>query len=247
MRVALIPPVTYMGDIERSQYQLVLPLNNLTYQYHYRMARLRGSYLILDNGAAEGKALEGPELVDLASQLMVHEVVVPDVVGNCKATIEAAKAFEEYARPSHFNHMGVIQGQTFEELEKCIEAFGEMEWINTFGIPRHLLTTLDEVSARVWCCEYIRERNGYFNAYDIHLLGTNPKYMNELGRYQEKFNRYDVRGVDTSAPYVYANERHLLDYGNEVHRPEGYFEIQNISRNLIDLNINKLLSWTNNG
>jgi hypothetical protein len=162
------------------------------------------------------------------------------------ATKHKVQSWHDKVKPNTFNYMGVIQGDTVKECQKCIDFYMDVPWITSIGVPRHLITTVQGNIAeiRMSLVLYIRERHG--NGMNIHLLGTSPDYITELRDWGDGFNRYGVRGVDTSAPFNYAMTSALIADGDVVLRPKGYFKRTELNEDILDLNIKSLHDWVNN-
>lgn len=244
IRLALIPPYRNVNIVQRTDYQLLLPqcLSNGRYVRAYQRARHNGSYMILDNGVAEGLETDPGELVELARRMMVNEVVIPDTIGDAEATLKQAYTFKD--APYEFNYMGVVQGSSFGECTDCIKGFKAMKYITTLGIPRHLLDIGEGM--RFSLVDYIRLKYG--SDYAIHLLGMNRKYTNELISYGSAYRAFNVRGIDTSTPFIYAmHGAALTDYKMLLERPEDYFDrsIDNKDLNYINLVIMKDWAYGN--
>lgn len=245
MRLALIPPYSQVSTIYRTDYQLVLPehLAEKRYQEAYITARRNGDYMIMDNGAAEGNLLSPGQLRSMALGLMVHEIVVPDVLGDMYATLQMAKEFFQFGVDTRFKYMGVVQGRTLDECCACVEAyFSDHGNITVLGIPRHLISTCKQKNIRAELAMYIR-RN--YPGYQVHLLGTNPAYIRELKEYSYDFHIAGVRGVDTSAPFNYAYRAKSILDGEHAGRPEDYFNVNLSVKGAVDYNIQILKSWVN--
>lgn len=232
MRLALIPPISRIGDIERTDYQLMLPYidglptnRNMQYLRAYKEAVARGDYVILDNGAAEGEEMpEWEHLLKLAHEVGTSEVVLPDVIGEPEATYELAKEAWANSDPS-LKYMYVIHGPSLPHCYDAIDdAFRLGKGQFTIGLPRHLVTTI-HFAARV---DLVRYLNGHFRfpdaTWQVHLLGTNRYWMQEVKYISDVDEHRIVRGVDTSAPYCYAyRQQHMCD--GIVERPEEYWTI----------------------
>jgi hypothetical protein len=252
VKIALIPPISLLDNIFRTDYQLLLPhlTNDMTYYDAYREARKRGDFLILDNGAAEGHKADNEELLATAEDIMVQEVVMPDVLGDLEGTKQEVLDFNEHLyRPTNiaelhdFRYMGVIQGQTWNDVITCIDFYNSFDHVTTLGIPRILLDTLGDPEARLSVCRNITERYG--SRFALHLLGTNPNYIRELSRFGSEFVALGVRGVDTSAPFNYANCGKFVEHFDNISRPGEYFHLDqhhfdNIS---VKHNCQEMIDW----
>ncbi len=242
IKLALIPPIEHVNSIANTDYQLLLPqlISEPKYFRAYERARRDGAFMILDNGIAEGVETSPSVLHALAHETMVNEIVVPDTLGDLEATIHQAKQFESCAR-SGFRYMGVVQGQSLSECYDCIRVFRDLPYIRTIGIPRHLLTTINE-DARALIVAFARRNFGW--RFAIHLLGTNPSFMNEFVSYGQHYQDQGVRGVDTSAPYNYALAGATLLDDVKVPRPDNYFNLVIKDGNLATINIQLMKGWT---
>lgn len=246
MKLALIPPYRYL-DKTVDDYHLILPqyLGDASYKAKYQQHRRQGHYLILDNGAAEGIHFTVGVIHTIATDMMVNEIVVHDVMNEFYDTRDRVQAWNDYVIPNTFNYMGVVQGKTLDECKDCINFYLDVPWITSIGIPRHLITTVKNAMTeiRISLVLYIREQQG--NDISIHLLGTSPDYITELRDWGESFRRHGVRGIDTSAPFNYAMASELVSDGNVVLRPKGYFKRTELNEEVLDLNIKALHDWIN--
>jgi hypothetical protein len=206
----------------------------------------RGGFTILDNGAAEGVQLAWDQLYKIARRYHVNELALPDVMGDFNLTKTAVdEVFKDTWHPTnHFGLMGIVQGQTFDECDEMIRYYLGMQGrtLTSIGIPRHLITTLDADHARLLLAEHIRQLD---HTIDIHLLGTNPMHITELKNLGRYFRALNVRGVDTSAPFVYAAHGLWIGDGVARQRPDDYFDLPRsaISQKLVDMNIATLKEW----
>lgn len=226
MKLALIPPKCFIDDIFRTDYQLVVPGTNSIDSY--REARKRGDFIILDNGAPEGKALDNHGLLNLAVSLMPQEIVIPDVMQNMGGTLTKLDEFESFIFETQYNlefsFMGVVQGDNMNDIIACLHEYNKRAWIHTIGIPRHLIDTLGEPGIRATIATEIHRTYG--SRFAIHLLGTNSNYIRELSRFKREFAEANVRGVDTSAPFNYANVGKFIDHWDRIARPGNYFDLE---------------------
>lgn len=232
MELALIPPFSYLKDTFKTNYQLMLP--HLLYNEEYEAVYAHhcgapNQFVILDNGAAEGEQPSIEELLGLATIFDPDELVIPDVIGDKSATIALAEELEsvacEYGVLENCNYMFVLQGQTFDEVLDCARWVQTQEWISTVGIPRHLITTLSDKSARIAVANAIQIFDDWSKK--IHFLGANPINTAEaIALADSQFTIQDfVRGMDTSMPYNYAHAGLYITSQAVTKRPENYFEL----------------------
>lgn len=228
MKLALIPPNAHAFAMRNTDYQLLLPdaLENPQQRNAARWLRRRGDYLILDNGMVEEGLRDYNELTDTAHEFMVNEIVLPDVYQDAEETKKAVNNVLDTIDYDRFNYMGVLQGKTFQEVFDMVHFYRtELPFVRCYGIPRHLITTLEEPDARVRVAMFIRkteELDDY--PIDIHLLGMNPTYTKEISDFGRMFRHFNVRGVDTSLPFNAAINGQMLIKGEFAERPKDYFE-----------------------
>jgi hypothetical protein len=252
LKLAIIPPLCYPYEFGSDNYKLILPqLWDVipTRQKYFEATMLnhrRGGFTILDNGAAESKPYDWDELLKLARRFHVNEVVLPDVMGDTKATREAVeKVFADTWHPvNHFGLMGVIQGTDPEEIYDLIKFYLGMQGrtLTSIGIPRCLIRSMDVDQARLLVAKWIRTEDEQI---PIHLLGTDPEYIWELRDFGRYFRALGVRGVDTSAPFVYAAGGEWIGSGAVRKRTEDYFDLprDSFNKQLLEQNIATLKEW----
>lgn len=236
MKVAHILPPKVVDQVPAkllNDYSLILPslFQHQTYRNFYRK---QDGYMILDNGAAEGKR-ESLELICNMGRAMlgkVDEIVLPDVIGNMDGTLDAIaqEYYTAFEYRTRFKFMMVLQGKTFLDYlscaERAINMFGGL--IHAFGVPRHILSTLQNTtSKRDARLRLARELLSRHPNKAVHLLGTNPAYPYELLEYGQQLSDIGVRGVDTSMAWNAALSGTLLD-------PKGLNYNINISRQPIE-------------
>jgi len=225
MRVALIPPLHRLDDLKLTNYQLMLPYidglptrRNPRYCDYYAAAVKRGDYVILDNGAAEGKMDDWQSLLNLAKYVGATEVILPDVIGDQAGTFRVASA-AWHTRDSMLKYMYVAQGQTMGDVMLSIDEARQLSPYLAIGLPRHLLTTIS-FDARVQLVRWMNE--AFSDRLNIHLLGTNRSWLQEVKYIQRVDRKKYIRGVDTSAPYCYAAfDADMTE--DEIDRPDDYF------------------------
>jgi len=250
VKLALIPPFAFAGDMLLSNYQLVLPecfrSDVYTAKVYAMRAQGRSDFIMLDNGAAEGNAWHPQALQAIAREFKVDEIVVPDMLGEKDGTLDLLEQYEKELTPDElreFRHMGVPQGQTEIEFMACIDAFAEKMWIDTIGVPRHMLQTLGNKFARVRLANWIIQRHP--GRFKVHYLGSSAQMLNEAKMLQVATPW--ARGMDTSMPYYAAF--HGIDISEPdppiIARPENYFERAafEFGRAYLEANLMTLKGW----
>ena len=143
MQVASIVPIHYLPLIKGKPYHLCLAhlaLNYTEYRDFYKEEAQNGSYVILDNGAAEGETVEVQELLQLAIYLGASEVILPDFIGDYEKTItESYRALHYIKSREDYKGkvMAVPQASSFKSWLTAAEEM--LTWpIDTLGIPREI-------------------------------------------------------------------------------------------------------------
>lgn len=262
MELALIPPASnsMLGYAERHEMQLVLP--HLTDKKNYYDFMLdmqgRGDYLILDNGAAEGRRTSDAKLVRLAQDLHVSEVALPDVLYNASETLQRVRNILDdqplllsHDRP--FNLGFVAQGHTLVQakwlINRVVQSVGAEEVLTTVYLPR-LLVTNNDFYARLTMAEWIHKK---YPELQIHMFGTSRLWPKEVLAIKEECPY--VRSIDTSAPFVYAQAGMVLDApalnGLEEGpaRREDYFKLtdRDFRANILTRNVELIEGWVTSG
>jgi len=187
------------------------------YLNHYKGGH---DFKILDNGVAEGLPTDPALLFQYAQELSVHELVVPDVMGDCDATIDLALDFKKHVRPG-FQYMGVAQGKSLAEVIKCATALDKMGYMSTLGIPR-VLNRVIHKAFRQSFLENVLPRQ-VFDFVDYHCLGTS-EWTREVKALAD-LNNPKLRGIDTSLPCVMGLIDRRLDEHEYVGRTGDFFGI----------------------
>jgi hypothetical protein len=211
MKVALISPVPE-HRARNTQYHLLLPhlLERGAYTTFYKD---RKGFKILDNGEAEGYKTTHEDLIRLAQEHKVDEIVCPDVMGNAEETMTAVESFlsDPVAWSWSKNFAAVVHGQNPKEVDECMEYYANEDLIHTIMLPRILGRTMGR-NARLQAAKALRS-NGCEKP--IHCLGAFDwvEEVCSLGW------QGIVRGIDTSLPYCLAMKGIRIwdetDYQNE--------------------------------
>ena len=247
MHVGLIPPKGLENYALRSKFHLALAIPELMERRMYagmytRVAAL-GDFVVLDNGIAEKKPAEPALLLEYAKRLKANEVVLPDVLTDAKETVKAVETFLRQDAPLNYSFMAVAQGTKISDYLWCVERFANISFIQTIGIPRHMLETIGQRACRIDLARKIHDE--YPQRFEIHLLGTNPVWLHEV-KSVAKYAPH-IRSVDTSMPFSYALAGEVLETtSQQITRPHRYFEAdwsKRVEGTLLHANIRTLLKW----
>lgn len=248
MKLALIPPRGWERHALHTDFHLALAqVSNKFYDEVYTRAADRDDFIIVDNGASEGRPVGDFLLYSQAKKWNASEVVLPDVMFNGIETFGRAQRFERNIHDSAyvfdaFNYMAVAQGQSVEEVKDCITNLSGLSYVTTIGIPRHLIRTLQNRFIRLALAEWIDKE--FPNRFQIHLLGTHPSVPSEIVRAAR--DTPCIRSVDTSMPFNYAIAGvTLTQTAPAIGRPANYLhDIQNMSSAVLKQNIETMKRWT---
>lgn len=143
IKQAIIPPIHDL-DLADSLSNLYLVLSWLClqdegYRNHWiDLKKNKDCYIILDNGANEGKLSNDDELIKLACDMGINEVVTPDVYLDWYGTVDKTKNFlikyHDTLKKNNINTMSVLQGKTEEEFNSCFDAFVSDNRVNILGV-----------------------------------------------------------------------------------------------------------------
>lgn len=209
MKIASIVPIPYLRLIDGKEYHLCLAhlaLYSPEYKEFYRQQAAKGSYVILDNGAAEGETVNSSKLVQLAREIGARELILPDYIGDAHRTLDESYKMLHYIKArGDFGGkvMAVPQGLTLKEW--IAVATEMMNWpIDVIGIPKFLTYAFGPYGRLL----ALRALPAPSISIEYHLLGCayDPREVAAI----EKLFPHLVRGVDSSLPYLYARDGYEL-------------------------------------
>lgn len=246
MRAALIPPIPHLNEYGHGSFHLLLAhlIKRSPYRTHYRKERKLNSYLVLDNSAHEkGTGEDAEDLLTCAGAVNAQEIVVPDVLDNADATIEACLSAHEvwYEKKNSLMAMHdpalmyVPQGQTKEDWVRCMHELVRIHLYcsRRYSLKRDLVLGLSK-DYEVWPGGLLdlienhiiplkRDLAQKGLKMPLHLLG----WGRDLWQLNEIAKRHDwIRSTDSAKPFVYALSDIQLVYGKTPvypTRPRGYF------------------------
>ena len=212
MKIATIVPTAFLEETKDDDYHMTLAHLvgvDQVYTKFFRRMSDEGKYVILDNGAFEGKLHTMKDLLDKAEMIKASEIVLPDVIKNSTDTImkgfDALRAYGNLCPKDTYNIMGAPQGNNISEWVDCAKTMLKYWEIGCIGIPKNLIFSVGD-DARLLAMKHIRGLVEDSNV-DIHLLGcwNNPREVHSFWSCYSK-----VRGVDSSIPYIYARDDVIL-------------------------------------
>lgn len=239
MRVAHIIPPNWLSTFNiRSSYYMALAnwaVGNPEYCRGISTISKR-AYVILDNGAFEKEQVEMLGLKYAKVMTQADEVVLPDVPGDGKATLE--RSWEAYKSSGFERVMFVPQGNSVHEWKSCLKAWLS-KWDNRAFLAIGVASLRDKDGEPIF--ESKHATLTYAGQFDvpIHLLGvTTPRYF--IRELLPIAHRVGVRGVDTSTAFALGARKKLLTLDAPKIRlgdPEQYRALSFKDRKLINLNI----------
>jgi len=210
MKFALIVQPSYETPALLSDFRLVYHmalaqyvLVDEAYASLYKGLHEQDHFIMLDNGAAEnGHSIGIENVVRAAEMIGADEIVMPDVLDECKATVAATYSSLKYV-PIRMRAV-VPQGKDWTEWENCaleLVSFG----CRTICIAKRYE---DLPGGRVYALELI-QKHLWHKSHDIHLLGCRRRPLIEIIHALEAAPW--VRGIDTAAPIAYAQHGALIE------------------------------------
>jgi hypothetical protein len=179
----------------------------------FKIKRRRGQFVILDNGTPEGELQGNNSLMEAYRIVQPDELVLPDVWEDRSATVRAVIQFvEEYGdEVPPIKRMVVPQGLSMSGWKACLQELVSEVSFTTIGVPKHL--DGKEGGGRVEAVRWI-EQMGWHNHYHVHLLGC---YQDPVREVREIMAIAPwVRGIDTAAPFAYAQEKKDITVGYHI-------------------------------
>lgn len=211
--------------------------------------KMKGSFITLDNSAAERALVTEDILIDICHELQPDEVIAPDVLFDKNATMENARSFkvrmDQEGLSDRINIFFCPQGETKQEwLEAYMWAISQ-DWISVIGfskiaVPNAWLEDKDKESyghqddqgikeARHMAYDYLKDMGALLKP--IHCLGQ--------GSYTE-FEYYDhpmMRSTDSVYPVLAASAG--IDFKEDsetrIPTPHSYLETYDMSDVDMDL------------
>jgi hypothetical protein len=207
-------------------------------------ARKGTFYHIVDNGACEGQMADPSTLVQYARTMKADEVVSPDVLGDYEGTVEVNRKFFENPPLGfmQFKWMGVVQGADQDDLVRCAEFYAQNPAITTLGIPRIILSTLDQLNARI---DFANRISAQFpGRFELHFLGADSRWPGEI-RAAACYTQ--ARSMDTSLPFNYALAgKFITERDATISRPKNYFSGVTVNHpDILEFNLHTAMGWAN--
>jgi hypothetical protein len=232
------------------------------YLKFYQAMHRNGHFIMVDNGAAEAVKYvwDGMEplplgseaplsnfgtVVRMANLVGADEIILPDKKLDMTWTLSGTLRAEGLVPP--WKRAIVPQGQDFDEWKECLKTMLARRDFHTICITKDYDAIVPD-GGRLRCLEFIA-RFGWQMWHPVHLLGLHGSRSvptrsihQEIADILKEFPW--VRGVDTSAPFAYAQHHLRIDstttYSYDWDNPMG------LDDRLAEQNIDFLRDWCNN-
>ena len=270
MQAASVIPVWNASAVDRDPYKMALAhLMAVPAFGEYREAHAgsEGSFVVMDNGVVEtGTPMPPTDLLALAHDNRIDEVVMPDLIGEHTRTLAMSKSFliryreyVEQGRVRPLRLMAVPQGEDTLQWADCLRQMLKWPEVTTIGISRfatHATRKQLLLLSRDLVLQAERERKAERReqvewkartedgGVEVHILGCHepisywqaPSGENDLP--DDDLFWLRVRGIDSSLPAVYTASGRVMSVDSR--RPEQ--DALNLSLSRLDpvlLNRNK--------
>jgi hypothetical protein len=216
MKFAAIAPAECVPVVAKCahSFHLVLAhelIDNYSLRQVYRQAADRGDFIIVDNGVAEGKDVPFIDVARIAFEINAAEIVMPDVIGNWEASVEATLNPENLALVPPSMRVFAPHGETRQEVELCLQALliGRNKYCSTIALTKGLERVPGGRAWVLWKLDSL----GMLDNHQIHLLGAHLDPARDLKRLKHIYSY--IRSIDTVAPFSYAQQGIRMD---DAHR-----------------------------
>lgn len=226
MKLASIVPQNFLHMTVEADFHMALAhlIGESGYEEYtaFFQNRKEGSFCILDNGVIEGNPMPIEIVAEKAISINADEIVLPDAYKDATATIKMVDSAIKYLIEHFGEHnwpfklMVVPQGDSVDSWLECakilLEQYGM--YIDTIGIPKHLIDTTQTRDARLFIISDLAEAID-LEGFEIHLLGCwkTPLEVLTIAKASEQGIIPTVRSCDSAIPYVYA--RHGLRFSDD--------------------------------
>lgn len=195
-----------VGHYTDGDYALVHLLRDARYRATFEDSRVRGRDIILDNSVFElGKAFDDTAFAEEVLRLKPTWYIVPDVLEDYRGTVKRFNRFVKKFPELPGKRVGVVQGQSDEEVLKCYYklephcdmvafSFDYSHWKKQYGSYSKNV----EHSLMIGRQTFIGKYADCFNhEKPHHLLGC--ALPQEMQAYRQPW----IRSVDTSNPVLH--------------------------------------------
>lgn len=208
IKVSHIVPKGALDYIQGRDFYMCLAniaVKDKEYRDFYKKQRANGAFILLDNGAAEHDQITMQQILEVAMDINVNELVLSDTLCNCDETISKSIEAIKYYRESGYRgqFMFVPQGDNFNEWKRCFDIMMTNHDISTFGISKFMTSHFNDPKARLKAIQYMESvlPTGHV---DVHLLGCHNNIMEISEIVDKQPPHVRVRSTDTAIAYIYS-------------------------------------------
>lgn len=162
------------------------------------------SFIIMDNSIIElGKAMNIKDLLAASEHLRADCIVIPDEMGDAEGTRRNAIEFvREYTRAAYMRDddapevpalMGVLQGETVEEVMETLLTFYALPLVEYIGIPRVITK---QQGSRMPVLMEMQKSAVLASFKGLHLLGFSDNILDDVSCARVPF----IDGIDSAVP-----------------------------------------------
>lgn len=232
MKVSHIVPKDILNLIDNREFYMCLAniaIKDKDYLEFYRKQSDRGSFVLLDNGAAEADQMTLDIMWKIIEQVHPSEVILNDSLLNKDETLRLSRQALQYYLLKGYKgqFMFVPQGKNIDEWIECFKEF-DNDYISTIGVSKFITSGWNDLRGRYKCIEQLRKLTDK----PVHLLGCHYS-IKELKEIENDFD--NIRSNDSAIAYIYSLAKEEID---KVSRPDK--EINFLQNELTDRQI-KLL------
>lgn len=141
---SVIAPASHLWDFVTQEPALVHHvaaqriLKDMHYRAFFRAQADRGACVIVDNGVFDlGYALPAPALVEAARLCGAQEIILPDVMGDGPATIQASDSAAAHIRQitDDFRLCAVVHADQDQQWLRCYDHFASSSYVDAIALP----------------------------------------------------------------------------------------------------------------
>lgn len=194
------------------------------YEQHFRQAKQKGHYIIMDNSLHElGEAYTTNRLLYWVNELKPNEFIIPDVWEDSIKSMRNAKEWLHIEFPDGVKKVVVVQGKSFAEAVKCYHTYKLLgyekiafsygaDYYHTEMYP-HLNKDIGKSLGRLLVINKMVKSNVISQSDEIHLLGCS--LPQEFLYYKEI---KQIKTIDTSNPIIHGLEGIRYSEGGLLHK-----------------------------
>jgi len=183
MKLCFISPINNLGDIsDEGDILFCLARQAKEFPKYKDFFVKNGKPILFDNSVHEDERISDDEFVELAIEMKVTELIIPDVMKEGEETLRISKQFlDKYhseLKQHNIKTVGVIQGKKMSEITKCFSYLNNDSRVDYLALPFDLIPysfveerNLNQMMNRILILQTLS--SGYKIKKQIHCLGLN--------------------------------------------------------------------------